>query len=101
MNLLISNIFNNLKEIMKYQTEDIFEKVSKCEKLLVEDKVYDSMTTDTKKVYRKQIYKISKKTKCSEFEIVKKLMEEKNDDNLHIGYLLFPQKIKWLGLHYI
>ena len=94
MNLLISNIFNNLKEIMKYQTEDIFEKVSKCEKLLVEDKVYDSMTTDTKEVYRKQIYKISKKTKCSEFEIVKKLMEEKNDDNFHIGYLLFPQKNK-------
>lgn len=94
MNLLISNIFNNLKEIMKYQTEDIFEKASKCEKLLVEDKVYDSMTTDTKKVYRKQIYKISKKTKCSEFEIVKKLMEEKTDDNLHIGYLLFPQKNK-------
>lgn len=87
MNLLISNIFSNLKDIMKYQVEDIFKKVSKCEKILIEDSIYSNMSRITKNFYREQIYKISKKNRCSEFETVDRILL--NKDDFHIGYALF------------
>ncbi len=89
--MLISNIFNNLKEINLYIQEDIYMHLSKCEKILLQDKIYSKMTADTKDLYRNKIIKLAKKYKCSESEYVENL---NNKSNEHIGYALFPQKPK-------
>ena len=43
--ILISNIFGDLKEFIDFSTEDLYENISKAEKLLLNDKVYDKMTS--------------------------------------------------------
>ena len=43
-NILISNIFNDFKEFFDFSIEKIYEKVSKCEKLLLTDSVYKNLT---------------------------------------------------------
>ena len=92
---LISNIFNNLKDILLYVNEDIYLYLSKCEKLLIEDKVYSKMTSDTKELYRKKIVKNSKKYRCEEYEYVEKMKEQSDE---HIGFTLFKNKSKNLEM---
>ena len=42
--ILIANIFGDLKEFFEFTNEDLFKKVSKTEKMLLEDEVYEKMT---------------------------------------------------------
>lgn len=90
--ILISNIFNDLKEFFEFNNEDLFEKVSKTEKLLMEDKVYDKMTVESKELYRRKLLKLAKKNKSSEVEYVKDLFKQENRKDYHIGYKLLKQK---------
>ena len=50
--ILISNIFNNLKEFVDYNEERLFKHVSKTEKMFLDDEVYSKMTVESKKLYR-------------------------------------------------
>ena len=93
--MLISNIFNNLKEIMLYVQEDIYAHLSKCEKLLLDDKIYAKMMPDTKNMYRNKIIKLSKKKKVQEYEYVADIL---NDTEQHIGFFLFKNKSRKLAM---
>ncbi len=91
-NLLTSNIFNDLKEFAEYDIEDLFESISKCEKHLIEDKVYYNMTKETKMLYRKELCKLAKKKHISEIKYIEKLMDDAYSENYHVGFQLFKNK---------
>ena len=87
-NLIMSNIFTDLKEFFEISVEDIYEKVSETEKLLLTDNVYKKMTIESKFSYRKQLLKLAKKNHMSEYAYLNKIM----DKNEHIGFKLFKNK---------
>ena len=86
--ILISNIFSDLKEFNEYSLDDLYEKVSLCEKLLLTDPVYKNMTAESKAVYRERIVYLSKKEHLHEYKFLEKYF---NKDE-HIGYKLFKEK---------
>ena len=87
-NLIMSNIFTDLKEFFEISVEKKKKKVSETEKLLLTDNVYKKMTIESKLSYRKQLLKLAKKNHMSEYEYLNKIM----DKNEHIGYKLFKDK---------
>ena len=86
--ILISNIFSDLKEFFEFSIDDLFEKVSLCEKLLLTDPVYKSMTAESKTVYRDRIILLSKKEHLHEYKYLEKHFDKGN----HIGFELFKTK---------
>ena len=86
-NVLISNIFNDIAEIADFSIEDLYEKVSKTEKILMEDSIYSDMTRESKNLYRGRITKLAKKNNVKEYDYVDSI----KDDN-HIGFKLFKHK---------
>ena len=92
--ILIANIFGDLKEFFEFSNEDLFKKVSKTEKMFLEDEVYEKMTPESKALYRKQLLKVSKKMKLSEVECLEKLFEQTDRDDYHIGFQLFKRSSK-------
>ena len=91
--VLISNLFTGIKNIRLYDLESIYSSVSKCEKVLLEDKTYFKMAFETKNMYRSKIVKLSKKNKVTEYEYVSKLYSDNSDNNnYHIGFSLFKEK---------
>ena len=99
--LLIANIFNDLRNFFELSVEDLYEKVSKAEKLLLGDKVYGKMTVESKELYRRQVEKLAKKNHCSEVEYLNKLLDKTGLDDYHIGFQLFKNKDKrlWVLLY--
>ena len=87
-NLLISNIFTDLKEFFEFSQDDLFGKVSKTEKLLLSDSIYKKMTDDSKALYRKQLLKLARKHHVDEYSYLEKIF----DSNEHIGFKLFKHK---------
>lgn len=90
--ILISNIFGDLKEFFEFTEEDLFKKVSKTEKMLLEDEIYSKMTVESKRLYRNQLLKLSKKNHKDELSYLEELVEKANGDQYHIGFQLFPKK---------
>ena len=86
--ILISNIFTSLKDFFEYSLEELYEKVSKCEKLLLTDSVYKNMTEDSKKIYRNRLITLAKKHHMHEYEYLEKIFRE----DKHIGFSLFKNK---------
>ena len=87
-NILISNIFNDLKEINDYSLSKLYERVSDTEKLLLTDSVYKDMTVESKNLYRKRIVELAKKNHMHEYTYLEKIFDKKK----HIGFELFKQK---------
>lgn len=94
MNLLISNIFKSLKNLSDLNTEDLYEGISKCEKYLMEDDIYNDMSKQTKQLYRSQIIKLSKRVGLNEIKYVERLIDNADHENYHIGLQLFKPKKK-------
>ena len=86
-NILISNIFSDLKEFFEFSEEELYEKVSLTEKLLLTDSVYKNMTIESKIVYRSRLKKQAKKNKMSEYRYLEKIFDPKE----HIGFKLFKR----------
>ena len=86
--ILISNIFSDLKDFFEYSFTDLYEKVSLCEKLLLTDPVYKNMTSESKSMYRERIIELAKKEHLHEY----KYLEKYFDKDKHIGYKLFKNK---------
>ena len=84
-NVLISNIFNDFNEFLEFTSEEIFEKVSKTEKLLSSDPAYKNMTIESKMAYRKQLLKLAKKAHMAEYDYLEKIYNPEE----HIGFKLF------------
>ena len=87
-NVLISNIFNDFNEFLEFTSEELFEKVSKTEKLLMTDPTYKNMTIESKMAYRKQLLKLAKKAHMEEYDYLEKIF----DPEEHIGFKLFKTK---------
>ena len=90
--ILISNIFGDLKEFFEFTEEDLFKRVSKTEKLLLEDEVYSKMTVESKRLYRKQLLKLAKSHHKDELTYLEELIANANGSEYHIGFQLFPKK---------
>ena len=97
-NIMISNIFNDLKEINDYSIEKLYAKVSEAEKLLLTDSVYKEMTIESKALYRERLVKLAKKKRMNEYTYLEKVFDKKK----HIGFELFKQKNNtWRVIVYI
>ncbi|MDD5888135.1 MAG: glucoamylase family protein [bacterium] len=99
--LLISNIFNDLRSFFELSVEDLYEKVSKAERILLNDKIYAQMTVESKDLYRRQIEKLAKKNHCTELEYLNRLLDKTSFDDYHIGFQLFKNKNKsiWVAFY--
>ncbi len=91
----VSNSITSIKNILRYNWTDIFEKINGIEEILNEDIWYMKSDFDTKNLYRNEIQNISKKTKLSESYISSKLLEISKRENKHIGeFLIGDDKYK-------
>ena len=87
-NILIANIFNDFKEFFDFSIEELYEKVSKAEKKLLEDPIYKAMTIESKREYRKKIISLAKKKHLDEYSLLEKI----SIPDEHIGFQLYKQK---------
>ena len=94
--ILISNIFSDLKEFFEISREDLFEKISRTEKILMDDDIYDAMTPESKDLYREKLLKIAKKNHCTEVECLDKMIENSDSKEYHIGFQLFKKQNRTL-----
>ncbi len=92
-NIIISNIFNNLKDFYEnYSIEELLKGANNCEKKLLGDKIYTKMTPETRSLYRKKIIKDARHKHINEIDYIEDLFRTSNSDNYHIGTLLFKPK---------
>ena len=87
-NVLMSNIFSNLKEFFEFSKEKLFEKVSRTERLLLTDEVYKEMTDETKSAYRRRLLFLARKHHSDEYSYLEKTFSKDE----HIGFKLFKEK---------
>lgn len=92
--ILIANIFGDLKEFFEFTEEDLFKKVSLTEKLLLEDQAYAKMIAPSKQIYRNQLLKLAKKHHSDELTYLQGLVDNTNGKDYHIGFQLFKKKNK-------
>ena len=88
--LLVSNLFNNLRTVSKLKYDDLCFKISKTEKLLLTDSVYKNMTSESKNLYRRQIVKNTKK--IDEYKYVLNIIEKVRDNDKEISDYIFKKK---------
>jgi len=88
-NLLVANLFNELRMLSKIDDLTLINKISKTEKLLEEDLVYSNMTIETKELYRNQIIKNTKND--DEYEFTKALVEKSKKLKKHVGEMLLKE----------
>ena len=95
-NLLMMNIFNSLKKMTKLPVEELIDSVSYSERTLKGEKagMYDEMYDRTKDDYRARIVRLAKKQHVKEYDLVRKLVEQADKDEEHVGWQLFKPK-KW------
>ena len=89
-NLLVSNLFNNLRTVTKLKYDELCNRVSKTEKTLLTDSVYKSMTQESKNLYRRQIVKNAKK--ADEYKYVYNIMEKVRNSDKEIADFIFKKK---------
>ena len=88
--LLVSNLFNNLRTVSRLKYDDLCFKISKTEKLLLTDSVYKNMTEESKNLYRRQIVKNTKK--IDEYKYVYNIMEKVRETDKEIADYIFKKK---------
>ena len=88
-NILIANLFNELRMLSKIDNLTLINKISKTEKLLEEDPIYSNMTIETKILYREEIIKNSKKS--DEYSYTEKIVKRSLERNKHVGELLLKE----------
>lgn len=96
--ILIANIFGDLKEFFEFNNEDLFKKVSKTEKMLLEDEIYSKMTPESKVLYREKLLKLAKRKKKTEVECLEELFAQTDRDDYHIGFKLFKINNKMINV---
>ena len=89
-NMLVSNLFNNLKDVTKLVYQDLCNKISKTEKELLTNPIYKKLNQSSKELYRSQIVKNSKRK--DEYKYVHNIMEKVNNGDKEIADYLFKKK---------
>ncbi|MFR2533778.1 MAG: GH36-type glycosyl hydrolase domain-containing protein [Clostridia bacterium] len=97
----MANCITSMKELLRVDFLDIFEKINGVEDILKQDpaNVYINMDYKTKEAYRSVIKEISAKAKISEIYIAQKVLElAKNKEQIqgktkeaHVGYYLIDK----------
>ena len=95
-NVLISNIFTDLKNFFELSIEELYEKVSKVEKKLLQDPIYKNMTQETKTSYRKQLVRLANRKHMNEYDYLETIFTQDE----HIGFKLFKKKTS-LSIFYV
>ena len=98
-NILVSNLFGDLKKLLEFSDEKLFESVSSTEKLLLMDQVYKNMTIESKWLYRGKITELARKKHCSEYELLEKLYSVSLKEEKHVGFYLFKAKRQRLKVY--
>ena len=88
----IGNCITSLKNILRYNWNDIFEKIDGIENILLEDEWYRKSDEDTKHLYKNEIQKISKKTKMSETYIASECVQISKKNSSNVGEYLIRKK---------
>ena len=89
-NILVSNLFNNLRTLSKLEVNELCDKISKTEKLLLTNSVYKNMTQESKLLYRRQI--IANTKKIDEYKYVNDIVEKTSKNGKEIADYLFKKK---------
>ena len=89
-NLLVSNLFNNLRTVSKMELSYLYDKLSKTEKLLITDLTYKSMTKESKDLYRHQI-ELNTKNK-DEYKYVQNVINKKEKQNKEVADYIFKKR---------
>ena len=91
-NLMMMNIFNSLKKVVRLPMAELVDAVSYSEKMLRGEKaaMYDQMQDKTKEDYRAMVVRTCRKRGLKEYDFVKSLTESGE----HVGWALFPPK-RW------
>lgn len=87
-----SNHITSIKNIQRYNWNDIFEKINGIENILLEDEWYEKSDYDTKILYKNEIQRIAKRTKLSETYIATTVMELVRQKGGHSGEFLIGDK---------
>ena len=93
-NLLMMNLFNSMRSVVKLQMSEVYDRVSFSERKLCGEQagMYDQMADQTKSDYRDQIVRQARKAHCDEYEYVCKLVERADERGEHVGWQLFKPK---------
>lgn len=89
-NILVSNLFNNLRILSKLEANELCDKISRTEKLLLTNSVYKSMTKESKLLYRNQII-INTKRK-DEYKYISDIVEKAEKNGRQLGDYIFKRK---------
>ena len=88
-NILISNLFNELRMLSKIDNLTLITKISRTEQLLEQDVIYPSMSDDTKELYRSRIIKNSKG--MNEYDYTSELINSCLKADKHVGEILLKE----------
>ena len=100
LKIKMGSYITSIKKINRINLKEVFNQTNKVEELLNNDpsQVFRKQTEETKEMYRKEIQKISDKTKISEIyiseEIIKlasRYKDDKENKKSHVGYYLIDE----------
>ena len=85
----------SLKNLAQTDFDSILKRISRTEKILVRDpsRVYEKMSEETKKLYRRNIAAIALKSEKTEEEIAEKILRKAEKSGRHIGEYILCKKI--------
>ena len=99
-NILVSNLFNNLRTTSRIEFSELCNKVSKTEKLLLSNNIYKTMTKESKDLYRQQITLNTQKK--DEYRYVADIVDKcQNSDKIIADYIFKKKNYKRIFIIYI
>ncbi|MDD3187670.1 MAG: glucoamylase family protein [Bacilli bacterium] len=92
--ILMSNIFNFLKGIIRVEFHNFLTETSHVERVLCSEKVniYENMYENNKVEYRRKVFKNAKRKKVTQYKYAMDLVKKSDEENRHIGFNLFKKK---------
>ena len=92
----LRDVLTSLRFLSHYTFDDIYDKISKNERLLKKLPDYASMDKSSKNLYRYQISKVAKKKKKNERDVILEAKEKadnaEGERQSHFGYYLFKKE---------
>lgn len=91
--VLMVNLFTSMKAMNQFKIENLYANISFTEKALMSESanIYDNMYEISKMEYRREIRRNVRRGKLNEYDYVKQLLEEANEEEKHIGFYLFKE----------
>lgn len=90
-----AKLISYLSLLEKYDCADLYEKLSRCERILCRDKAYTLLDKESKDLYRHRLSVLAEKNGVSESEIAEQIVSKASSSvgkRAHIGYYLLEKK---------